>query len=137
MNLAWLKLSNTANSSLRSLWEKVCDFSGIFYVRAYLILLILLNIINWLAARAISGKATQNLVILHYNIDFGVNLIGGAARIYVIPALGLAIILINYILSVFIHKQSKTAVHLLLAAAILSNLFLLFASASLYLINFR
>ena len=68
-----------------------------FYIRMYLILTLGLIILNWLSAYIINIDVSQNLVILHYNVDLGVNLIGDVSKIYIIPLLGLAIFLINLI----------------------------------------
>ena len=113
--------------------------SGYFFIRLYFIALLGLNLLIWLIAYFINASVSQDLVVLHYNIDFGVDLIGSVRRIYIIPLLGLIIILVNAIL-VFIfsrRKDFKFFSHLLLAASLVVNLFLLIALGSIYLINFR
>lgn len=119
-------------------FEEVIDFFGFLYVRIYLVFLSVLNILNWAFAYVIKNKASQELAILHYNVDFGVNLIDDAKKIYTIPLLGMLITLINFFLSAAIYKHSgKFIAHVLLISAILAGLFLLAGLASLYLINFR
>lgn len=115
----------------------VLNLLQFFYIKVYLVAILFLNAINWLAVYFINRRVSQDLVALHYNIDFGVNLIGSVKRIYLIPFLGLIIALLNLILTNSLYRQDRFAVHLLLAAALLANLFLLTATASLYLINFR
>lgn len=137
MEINWLKLLNIIHFGRLNGQEMILNFLSFFYARVYLAVLLGLNLLNWFAAYAINKNVSQNLIVLHYNIDFGVNLIGGAKKIYLIPLLGLIIILINFILLAVIHRQSKFIVHLLLSGAILANLFLLAGLASLYLINFR
>lgn len=137
MGINWLKLLNIIHFGRQNGWEMILHFLSFFCARVYLAVLLGLNSLNWIAAYAINKNVSQNLIVLHYNIDFGVNLIGGAKRVYLIPLLGLIIILINFILLVIIHRQGKFIVHLLMAGAILANLFLLAGLASLYLINFR
>ncbi len=137
MGINWLKLLNIIHFGRQNAWEMILNFLSFFYARVYLAVLLGLNLLDWLAAYAINKNVSQNLIVLHYNIDFGVNLIGDAKRIYLIPLLGLIIILINFILLAVIHRQSKFIVHLLLSGAIFANLFLLAGLASLYLINFR
>ena len=113
--------------------------SGYFFIRLYFIVLLGLNLLIWLAAYFINASVSQDLVVLHYNIDFGVDLIGSVKRVYIIPLLGLIIILINAIL-IFIfsrHKDFKFFSHLLLTASLAVNLFLLIALGSIYLVNFR
>lgn len=141
MEINWLKLLNIIHFGRLNGREMILNFLSFFYARVYLAVLLGLNLLNWFAAYAINKNVSQNLIVLHYNVDFGVNLIGGAKKIYLIPLLGLIIILINFILLAVIHRQghrqSKFVAHLLLSGAILANLFLLAGLASLYLINFR
>lgn len=141
MEINWLKLLNTIHLAGLNGREIILNFLSFFYARVYLAVLLGLNLLDWLAAYAINKNVSQNLIVLHYNVDFGVNLIGGAKKIYLIPLLGLIIILINFILLAVIHRQghgqNKFIAHLLLSGAMLANLFLLAGLASLYLINFR
>lgn len=107
------------------------------FIRIYLIFLFFLNLINWLAARAIKKGSSQDLIILHYNVDFGINYIDAAGKIYIIPLLGFLIALVNFSILLAVHKQSRFIAHALLAAAVLCNIFLSAGLAALYLINFR
>ncbi|MFA4833396.1 MAG: hypothetical protein WC619_00935 [Patescibacteria group bacterium] len=113
--------------------------SGYFFIRLYFIFLFGANLLIWLAAYFINASVSQDLVVLHYNIDFGVDLIGSVKRIYIIPLLGLIIILVNAVLIfIFSRRQDfKFFSHLLLTASLAVNLFLLIALGSIYLINFR
>ncbi|MCG2695639.1 hypothetical protein L6248_01760 [Candidatus Parcubacteria bacterium] len=137
MRILWLKFLNYFNLSNKVLLSSAFDLLGFMYVRVYLIVLVIVNLLNWAAALFINKNVSQKLVFLHYNVNFGVDLIGDVSRVYVIPLLGLVIIVVNFILLTFIHKHSKFIVHLLLGAALMANLFLLAAIASVYLINFR
>ncbi len=102
----------------------------------YLIIIVGLILLNWLFVYVINIKVSQDLVVLHYNVDFGVNLIGSVKRVYIIPLTGLIVFVINFVLASFANKQDKFFTHLLLGAATLVNLFLLMAVSSVYLINF-
>ena len=137
MRMTWLKLLNYFHLSRESLGEMALNMLSFFYVKIYLIVLLALNLLNWLTAFIINKNVSQDLVFLHYNVTFGVNLIGSVKKVYIIPLLGFAIILINFVLLIFIHKQGKFIIHLLLFTALLANLFLLAAVISVYLINFR
>lgn len=110
-----------------------------FYIRLYLIILLGFNLLIWLIAYFINVSVSQDLVVLHYNIDFGVDLIGSVKRIFIIPLLSLIITLINVVLVFGFsrHKDFKFFAHLLLSACLITNLFLLIALGSIYLINFR
>ena len=137
MKIFWLKFLNYFNLSNIISLDSVFDLLGFIYVRIYLAILICVNFLNWMVAIFINKNVSQELVFLHYNVDFGVDLIGNAPRVYIIPLLGFIIILVNFVLLIFIYKHSKFIAHLLLSAALMANLFLLAAIASVYLINLR
>ncbi len=116
--------------------EYIFGLLDFFYIRMYLILIIGLILLNWLFVYIININVSHGLVVLHYNVDFGVNLIGDVKQIYIIPLLGLIVFVINFILSAFLSRQDKFFPHLLLGAAMLVNLFLLIAITSVDLVNF-
>ena len=130
------KLLNSIYLARHNSWEFIVGLLGFFYVRIYLIIIFGLILLNWLFVYIININVSQDLVVLHYNVDFGVNLIGNVKQIYVIPLTGLVIFIINFILLAFVNKQDKFFAHLLLGAAMLVNLFLLIAISSVYLVNF-
>jgi hypothetical protein len=68
-----------------------------------------------------------------------VDLIGEAKRLYIIPLLGLVIILINKILlmTLFKNEHFRFISYLLLLSALFVNFILLIALSIIYLINFR
>ncbi len=111
------------------------------YIRIYLIALICINSLIWLLSYIINIQhINHELIILHYNINFGVNLIGNAKKIYIAPILGLIISVNNLFVLLGIYKfgqDKKFFGHLLLASTVISNLLLLMAIISLYLINSR
>lgn len=120
-------------------FEKFKYIFGFFYFRFFLIILLGLNIFLWILAWWLSISISQELMILHYNINFGVDLIGGVEQIFIIPALGFIIILINTILASASsrHKDFKFITFILQSTALAVNFFLLLALGSIYLINFR
>lgn len=107
------------------------------FVKTYLSLLFVLNIINWLLAFYVNNNVSQNLVVLHYNVNLGVNLIGEARDIYIIPTLGLTFIIINFFLLLNIFRWNKFLIHLIFGFSLLNNLFLIAGTATIYLVNFR
>ena len=137
MMINWYKLSQYFNLGRVKLVEAISLFVSFGFIRAYLILLLALNIINWFLAYYVNKNVSQSLVVLHYNVNLGVNLIGDVTRIYIIPALGLAFIVINFILLVNIYRQARFFVHLLFGFSLLINLFLIASTIAIYLINFR
>lgn len=137
MGIDWYKLLNHFHLSRARAAEAVLYLISFIFVRFYLLFLFGLNIINWLLAYYVNKNVSQNLVILHYNVNLGVNLIGNVGDIYVIPALGLAFIVINFLLLLNIYRRSRFLIHLLLGFSALINLFLIASTISIYLINFR
>jgi hypothetical protein len=108
------------------------------FVRLYFIILLGLNLLIWISVYLINSGVSQDLIVLHYNVDFGVDLIGGVKRLFIIPILSLIVILINEILlfAFYRRKDFKFLAHLLLGGSLLVNLFLLIALGAIYLINF-
>ncbi len=137
MSISWLKLLNNYYISREKINEAIFNLLSFVYIRIYLSIILIINAIDWLSVYFINKNLSQNLVILHYNVNLGVNLIGDAAKIYIIPLLGLIFALINFILLINIYQQGKFIIHLLMSSAILANVFLLIATATIYLINFR
>ncbi|MFA4940978.1 MAG: hypothetical protein WC582_00035 [Patescibacteria group bacterium] len=124
---------------LRQKFSVVFSFlSGFLFIRLYFIILLGFNLFVWLLVYLINGSVSQDLVVLHYNVDFGVDLIGEVKRLFIIPVLSLIIILANEILlfAFYRRKDFKFLAHLFLGASLLVNLFLLIALGAIYLINF-
>lgn len=116
-------------------------FSRLFeqlYIRIYLFVLLAINLGNWILARYIDSQIDEKMIALHYNVDFGFDYYGNTKKIYIIPLLGLLIIVVNSLLfnSVNEYKDRKFLSHLLLGSAILVNIILLASTTIVYLINF-
>jgi len=107
--------------------------------RAYLIIILFWQIIIWLQAIFIYRNLSGHILVLHYNVDFGVDLVVSPGQIFYYPLLGLLISLLNLIILANLNqgKNKQAFAHLLLAAAALFELFLSLALMSVYLINFR
>ncbi len=122
---------------LSQLKELFFDFFSSWPMRIYAMALFCLNILLWLiAVKAVMASGRQ-LTILHYNIDFGVNLVGEAKKILVIPLLGLLVALINLVLAFVVYQVNVFLRHLLLAGAVMVNFLLLAALAAIYFVNFH
>lgn len=112
---------------------------GFLAVKIYLPLSLLANALAWTLTIMFKGRLSQDLIILHFNVDFGVDMIGSSGLILIMPAIGLAVILVNFMVLLFFLKSGhfKFLVHILLAGALLANIFLLIALGPIYYINFR
>jgi hypothetical protein len=107
-------------------------------VRFYLGLIGALNASLWFFSWLFYRQVKEDLIILHYNVDFGVDLVGDPANIFVIPTLGLFLAVFNFSLLLVFAKRPdfRMISHLILAATVLANLFLSLSLGPLYLINF-
>jgi len=137
MAIDWHKLLNLFYLGRGKLAEAVLDLLGFVSARFYLALIAALNIADWLLAYYVNKNVSQGLVVLHYNVNLGVNLIGNASDIYIIPTLGLCFIIVNFFLLLNIYRRNKFLIHLLLGSTVLINLFLIASTYAIYLINFR
>ncbi len=117
-------------------------FAEVFKFRAsffYLAGFIFWQIAAWTQAFFIKSRLSGDLVVLHYNVDFGIDLVAAPASVFFYPGLALLIFIINLLILLFLnrHKNLKILVHYLLAAAVLFGAFLSLVLLSVYLINFR
>ncbi len=80
-------------------------------------------------------RPVEDLIYLHYNILFGIDLTGPWYRVFLVPLLGLTIFLVNAIVGWFIFNHDKMAAYLLNAIALLSHFFLLISASLLVFLN--
>jgi hypothetical protein len=118
------------------------SLGAIFHLKSsrfYLIFLAVWQLIVWLQAWFINKNLSGDILVLHYNVDFGIDLVGDPARIYLYPLLGLGIFVANFVILAILYKDKnfKILAHFLLGAAALFGLFLSIALLAVYLINFR
>ncbi|MFA6098503.1 MAG: hypothetical protein WCV50_00295 [Patescibacteria group bacterium] len=76
-------------------------------------------------------KPSEQPIYLHYNIYFGVDLIGNWYQMYILPLVGFIVILINAIITLFIYKKSKILTNLINS---LTAILLLFVLLSAFLV---
>ncbi len=120
------------------LFKKVKSVFNPLCVKVYLGILLLFNFLIWLSVYYIANQVIQKLVVLHYNVDFGANLVGNVGNMYTIPIVGLVIIAVNFFLLFFFAKNNdlRVVAHFLLATAVAANFFLLISLVPIYFINF-
>ena len=111
---------------------------GFTYIIVYLFISILLNVAIWVLARFILTQIDSNMLALHYTVGFGIDYYDNAAKIFIIPLIGLFVILVNSLLYSMLsgHKDRRFLSHILFITAIFVNIILLSSAASVYLINF-
>lgn len=64
-------------------------------------------------------------IFLHYNIIFGVDLVGDWWQIFYLPAVGIFVLLLNYLLSAVFYSFDKFLARLLAIWTLFFHLFLL------------
>lgn len=103
-------------------------------VAVMLALALFLNILSfvWLAVRI---RPHLGQIFLHYNILFGVDLVGTWYQVFILPAVGFFIIGINATIGWLLFHRDKFSAHLLNAASVCFQALLLAASGLLVFLN--
>jgi hypothetical protein len=95
-----------------------------------------INSANW-AILLIFVEPVDFSIILHYNVYFGVDVIGDWRKIFLLPALGIFLFFLNLSLAIYFYKQEeKTASYILMLVSVLIQINLMIASTTLTLINY-
>lgn len=100
---------------------------------------IIFQVSAWLQAFYIYRHLSGELLVLHYNVNFGIDLVGAPGRIFLYPVYGLAVIVLNSVMVAALYRRHyfKLFAHLLLSAALLFSALACLALMFIYLINFR
>ena len=88
---------------------------------------LLINLIVWIFL-FLKIKPQSEPVYLHYNIYFGVDLIGEWYKIFLMPFIGLVIYFINLYLSYIIYKREKIISYIIIGITIFLECVILVAS---------
>lgn len=120
-----------ASGAIRAVWR-------LKLARLYFFLSGLFQVLAWLQAIFIFRRVSGDILVLHYNVDFGIDLVGAPARIFYYPLAGLALFLLNFIVAAALsgQKDFRALAKLLLAASVLIGIFLCLVLLSIYFINF-
>jgi len=116
------------------------NFFSQLFVRILSVLALLSLAANWLLAYRFNTNFAdykEKLAILHYNVNFGVDLIDKSSQIFIIPLTGTFFLLLNAALIIFLFNKNRFFVYALFVLAIASNLILLAGEAAIYYFNFR
>lgn len=97
---------------------------------------LLINFGNW-GAIAYFIRPVDFPIILHYNVYFGVDVIGAWWQVYFLPTIGLVILSVNTVLGYLFYRQKERIVaHLLILATFIVQIGISIAVASLLIINY-
>jgi len=106
--------------------------------RFYLPAGFLWQILAWWQAWFIFHNLTGDLLVLHYTVDFGVDLASDPSRIFLYPLFGLVVWFAALVVAAIFyrHRDFKIITHLLLGVSVVFGAFLSLALLAIYLINF-
>ena len=97
---------------------------------------IIANLANWIIL-AIFIRPVDGSIILHYNVYFGVDIMGNWKQVFIMPSIGLILFLINGFLAAYFYKnKERIAGYILLITSFMAQLSLMVASISVIIINY-
>lgn len=136
MNISNIQIAIT--NEIKDFQNLVFNLFSFTYIKLYFGFIFFVNFLIWITSFSIDSKIEGQQIALHYNVDFGIDYYGDKNKIYIVPLLGLIIVFINFIFltSVYRSRDRKFIAHVLLTSALVSNIILLIAIISIYLINF-
>jgi hypothetical protein len=117
-------------------------FAGVFKftpARLYLAGIFLLQVLAWWQGIIIKRRLAGEWLVLHYNIDFGVDMLGEPRQIFWFPVFGLLLLVFNFLLTAAFSRREgfRVLAHLFFSASLLFNIFLNLALFAIYLFNFQ
>ncbi|OGD24991.1 hypothetical protein A2819_01650 [Candidatus Azambacteria bacterium RIFCSPHIGHO2_01_FULL_40_24] len=80
-------------------------------------------------------KRSDIPIVLHYNVDWGVDYFGEVKNIFILPLIGLIIFLLNGVLALRLWFRMKSLAYFIAAITLISEIFLWLAGIALYIIN--
>ncbi|MFZ2226331.1 MAG: hypothetical protein WA064_02940 [Candidatus Moraniibacteriota bacterium] len=126
----------------KSLNNLIKLFFGAQYLKSRIVLVLLsvsalINLLDWLALIIFLRPPAGTVIILHYNVYFGVDLAGKVLRAYAVPFIGLCILGINFFLAGYFYRQKeRIASYVLLISALIVQLSLLISIISVIVVNY-
>ena len=115
------------------------EFFGFWPNRAYLAGALVIQAVSWWLSYYVFKNLSSDLLVLHYNVDFGIDWVSDKNLIFYFPLLGFTFLILSiaiiYIFGPGRHFRFQS--HCLMGGAVLANLGMLTALLLIYLINFR
>ncbi|MAF13962.1 MAG: hypothetical protein CMI53_03645 [Parcubacteria group bacterium] len=103
-------------------------------IKGNLLFSILVNIFLWIFL-VWQVKSFPDLISLHYNIYFGIDLLGSKYQLFLLPVLGLIFFFINLLIGSMVYTKEKILSYFLSGASTLSQFIFLIAVAFITIIN--
>src|SRR3989344_5838475 len=69
-------------------------------------------------------KRSDIPIVLHYNVDWGVDYFGEVKNVFILPLIGLIIFLLNSVLALRLWFRMKSIAYFLTAISLISEVFL-------------
>jgi len=103
------------------------DFFQNNYFQLGIIVSVLVNAALW-ALLYFRIDITDEPIALHYNVYFGINLIGSWYQAYVQPIIGIIVIVANNFLAYVVYKRERVASYILIFVSVVIQLILFFSA---------
>lgn len=127
----WHSLKFRLFSALKFYWQYKPN-------RLYFLIIFLMQLLLFYFSYQIFKAIGDDLFVSHYNVDFGIDGIGSASKVFRVPIISSIIFIVNTLLIIAVYRRDSFK--FLAHAANLSSLLISFlaglALMSLYLINF-
>lgn len=133
------KDENTASSSLAAKFRSFFaqEFFHNHLVQWITIPTLIINLGGWAALRLMLRTPLDLMVTLHYNVYFGVDVIGYGRQAYLVPGVATIFLLINLCLAYFFYgRKNRVAAYIFLLATLLIQAGTAIAVAGIILINY-
>ena len=95
---------------------------------------VLLNIVIWLFL-VFRLEPSEYPVPLHFNIYFGIDVIDKWSQAFIIPGIGLIVILINLVLAYLVFSKEKFVAQFLLSSSLFVQILLFLAGIGIVVIR--
>lgn len=101
---------------------------------------LIVNLVIWALLifkfRAVALANPEELTLpLHYNIYWGIDLFGRWYQGFILPVIGLAVLIVNFVLAIFLYSQKSLASYFFIISAVFVQGFLLVSTILMILIN--
>lgn len=132
------KLINFYYLALQISKEKLLSAFSSFSTKIYFFISVLINTCCWAGSYYIAKSVGADQIALHYSVGFGIDYYSDTEKIYILPLLGLFVLILNFLMFTIIegYKDKNFIGHILFSSSIAVNIILLISIFSIYIINF-
>jgi hypothetical protein len=132
--LIYQKQEASVGNSSRSLWKK--EFFRNSLIHWAIVGSFFVNLAVWLAA-LFFVRPVDYPIILHYNVYFGVDILGEWWQFYFLPGVGSVFFLVNILMAYFFYeRRERIAAYLFLLGAFFVQVGVLISGAVIIRINY-